>query len=97
MVENYYRIKTFIPIFKYIMHTHKSEGLASSIAFIIEVTSFMRFFLVLSGRLNKRQNCIKPIFRIINLPLERIFWQLTFLFHIPLRLTEISVGCEFDS
>lgn len=30
--------------------------------------------------------------RIINLPLERIFWQLTFLFHIPLRLTEISVG-----
>lgn len=32
--------------------------------------------------------------RIINLPMERIFWQFTFLFHIPLRLVELAVGCE---
>ncbi|KAL3114641.1 hypothetical protein niasHT_016272 [Heterodera trifolii] len=30
--------------------------------------------------------------RIINLPMERIFWQITFLFHIPLRAVEIAVG-----
>nr|CAD2198485.1 unnamed protein product [Meloidogyne enterolobii] len=30
--------------------------------------------------------------RIINLPMERIFWQFTFLFHIPLRIVEIAVG-----
>ncbi|KAF7632325.1 hypothetical protein Mgra_00008250, partial [Meloidogyne graminicola] len=30
--------------------------------------------------------------RIINLPMERIFWQFTFLFHIPLRIIEIFVG-----
>uniref|UniRef100_A0A914C3L0 CWH43-like N-terminal domain-containing protein n=1 Tax=Acrobeloides nanus TaxID=290746 RepID=A0A914C3L0_9BILA len=30
--------------------------------------------------------------RIINLPMERTFWQFTFLFHIPLRMVEISVG-----
>ncbi|KAI6178597.1 hypothetical protein M3Y98_00518000 [Aphelenchoides besseyi] len=30
--------------------------------------------------------------RIINLPMERIFWQFTFLFHIPLRLVELAVG-----
>ncbi|KAH7714269.1 Protein Y11D7A.9 [Aphelenchoides avenae] len=31
--------------------------------------------------------------RIINLPMERIFWQFTFLFHIPLRVVELAVGC----
>ncbi|CAD5210100.1 unnamed protein product [Bursaphelenchus xylophilus] len=30
--------------------------------------------------------------RIINLPMERIFWQFTFLFHVPLRLIELGVG-----
>uniref|UniRef100_A0A7E4VBB6 Post-GPI attachment to proteins factor 2 n=1 Tax=Panagrellus redivivus TaxID=6233 RepID=A0A7E4VBB6_PANRE len=30
--------------------------------------------------------------RIINLPVERILWQFTFLFHIPLRLVELGVG-----
>jgi hypothetical protein len=33
--------------------------------------------------------------RIINLPMERIFWQFSFLFHVPLRMLELSVGCKF--
>lgn len=32
--------------------------------------------------------------RIINLPMERTFWQFAFLFHIPLRLVELAVGCK---
>ncbi|KAK0425881.1 hypothetical protein QR680_009437 [Steinernema hermaphroditum] len=30
--------------------------------------------------------------RIINLPLERTFWQLFTLFHVPMRLIELGVG-----
>uniref|UniRef100_A0A1I7ZKN9 Frag1/DRAM/Sfk1 family-domain-containing protein n=1 Tax=Steinernema glaseri TaxID=37863 RepID=A0A1I7ZKN9_9BILA len=30
--------------------------------------------------------------RIINLPLERTFWQLFTLFHVPMRLVEIAIG-----
>ncbi|KAE9552350.1 hypothetical protein FO519_004433 [Halicephalobus sp. NKZ332] len=30
--------------------------------------------------------------RIINLPMERVFWQFTILFHIPFRCVELGVG-----
>uniref|UniRef100_A0A1I7X0Z2 Post-GPI attachment to proteins factor 2-like n=1 Tax=Heterorhabditis bacteriophora TaxID=37862 RepID=A0A1I7X0Z2_HETBA len=32
--------------------------------------------------------------RIINLPVERTFWQIFILFHVPIRIVELITGCK---
>lgn len=51
------------------------------------------FINIISDTLLQRAR-FPSLSRIINLPMERIFWQFTFLFHIPLRVVELGVGCK---